>query len=320
VNKVTQDKSRTKTKAIQPPRQLIAAVFTPFTPQYEVNLKVIDRYAEFLTKEGVAGVFVCGTTGEGLSLTTQERFEVAERWGRVCGSKMRVFIHVGNECQKDACALATHAQEIGAGAISTIGPNFFKPRNLEELVDHSSAIAAAAPELPFYYYHIPAMTGLSYRMISFLTLAAERIPTLAGIKFTAEDLMDFGLCSQFKRGRFDIVFGRDEILLSALALGARKAIGSTYNFFAPSYLRVIKAFEEGDLASAREEQFYAMKMIQILCRYGAIPAGKAIMNMRGIDCGPVRPPLTLSTSQVSELRRDLDAINFFDHVNTLQKC
>jgi N-acetylneuraminate lyase len=319
VNKAPQEKPGFNTKATQLPRQLIAAVFTPFTRRYDVNLKTIDRYAEFLAKQGVAGVFVCGTTGEGLSLTIRERFDVAERWVRVCGDQMRVFIHVGNECQKDACALAAHAQEIGAGAIATIGPNFFKPRNLEELVDHSTAIAAAAPGLPFYYYHIPAMTGLPYRMINFLTLAAGRIPTLAGIKFTHEDLMDFGLCSQFKRGRFDMVFGRDEILLSALALGARKAIGSTYNFFAPGYLKITKAFEEGDLASAREEQLYAMKMIQILCRYGSIPAGKAIMAMRGIDCGPVRPPLTLSTSQAGELKRDLEAINFFDHVNTLRK-
>lgn len=306
-------------KITEPPPQLIAAVFTPFTPEGALNLKVIGRYAEYLTARGVAGVFVCGTTGEGLSMTTEERLKVAERWVQVCGRKIRVFIHVGNDCQAEARALAAHAQRIGASAISAIGPSFFKPSTLDALVDYCGTISAAAPELPFYYYHIPAMTGLRYRMINFLTTAADRIPALAGIKFTDEDLMDYGLCSHFKHGRFDLVFGRDEILLSALALGARNAIGSTYNFFAPGYRRVIDAFTAGDLAGAREEQLYAMRLVQVICRHGAIPAGKAMMGMLGIDCGPVRPPLVLSAEQTTELRRDLDTMNFFNHLDALQK-
>jgi N-acetylneuraminate lyase len=207
--------------------------------------------------------------------------------------------------------LAAHAQKIKARAFATTAPTFFRTTNIDQLVDYCAYVAVAAPELPFYYYHIPSLTGLDVPMIEFLAAASHRIPNLAGIKYTHENLMDYTRCVNFEDARFDILFGRDEMLLAALVMGARGAVGSTYNYMAPIYLEVMKAFERGDLNQARRLQTQAIEIIGVLIRYGALTAGKAMLKMTGVDCGPVRSPLqNLSAQALESLTRELKAVGF----------
>jgi N-acetylneuraminate lyase len=108
------------------------------------------------------------------------------------------------------------------------------------------------------------------------------------------------------------------MLLAGLAVGARGAIGSTYNFAAPVYHRIIKAFDAGDLASAQQEQARANAMIALLIRFGGLPAGKAMLRMIGLDCGPVRSPLrSLSPEKEAALRLELERVGFFDFCSAL---
>lgn len=291
---------------------LVAAPYTPFHADGSLNLPVIDQLAASLVANGVTGAFVCGTTGEGVSLTVEERQQVAERWQQAAGSQLRVIVHVGHTSLADARSLAAHAEKIGAHGVGCLAPFFFKPATIEDLAGFCAEVAAAAPALPFYYYQIPSMTGVSLSAADFLRAAAPRIPNLAGVKFTFENLMDFAECVRLEGGRYDIVFGRDEILVAGLALGARGAIGSTYNFLAPIFHEVIAAFEKGDLARAREKQAAANAIIKIFIRYGGLPAGKAIMKIIGLDCGPTRLPLhSLSEKQAASMREELEAAGFF---------
>jgi len=114
--------------------------------------------------------------------------------------------------------MANHAQKSGDYAVGMIAPGFFKPATVDVLVDYCSQVAAIASEVVFYFYHMPSMTGVNFSMVNSLEKACGRIPNLAGIKYTYEDLMDYYLCRTFEGGRFDILFGRDEILLSGLVL------------------------------------------------------------------------------------------------------
>ena len=301
----------------QPIEGLVAAPFTPMHADGCIDLDTIDRHAKLLAANGVAGAFVCGSTGEGPSLTVPERMQIAERWMAGAPDALRVIVHVGHLCINDCRTLAAHAQQIGALAIGTVAPCYFKPATLDDLIDFCAEMAAAAPKLPFYYYHIPALTGVTFPMTQFLEAGAERIPTLAGLKFTDEDLMEFRQCLRVQDGRFNVMFGRDEILLAALALGARAAVGSTYNYMAPLYLRIIDAFESGDIESARADQSRAIDVISLLHKYDGA-AGKAIMKIIGVDCGPVRPPLrSLSDEHQAELRSDLERIGFFEFCSKL---
>ncbi len=108
------------------------------------------------------------------------------------------------------------------------------------------------------------MTGCHVPMLSFLEQAARMIPNLAGIKYTHEDFMDFLSCIHFENGRYDMLWGRDENLLSALVLGARGGVGSTYNYAAPLYLNLIRAFDDGNLNEARKLQQLSIDMIRLL--------------------------------------------------------
>jgi N-acetylneuraminate lyase len=298
---------------------LVAAPYVALNADTSLNLNAIEAQACSLVSSGVSGAFVCGTTGEGASLTTAERMAVAAQWRKVAGPDLRVVVHVGHTSLGDAKALAAHAQQIGACGISNFSPFFFKPARLDDLVDFCAEVAASAPELPYYYYHIPSMTGVHFPAADFLRAAERKIPNLAGVKFTFENLMDFAESTQLGGSRFDIVFGRDEMLLAGLALGAKGAIGSTYNFAAPVYLRILKAFAEGDLQTARVEQERANAMISVFLRHGGLPAGKSIMRLIGLDCGPVRLPLrSLSDVQEDALRAELEKIGFFDFCSVLR--
>ncbi|MEX2214477.1 MAG: dihydrodipicolinate synthase family protein [Phycisphaeraceae bacterium] len=276
---------------------LVAATFTPMHDDGRVNLSVIPAYAEHLLAMGVTGIFVCGTTGESSSLSVEERKEVAAEWVRVAQGRLRVIIHVGANALPDCIALSEHAAAIGADAVSTTPPSYFKPATNDALVDWCRQIAAAAGKLPFYFYHIPSLTGVTLPMLDLLRESRENIPTLAGIKYTHGNLMEFQRCLAFDPDRFEVYFGFDEMLLPALAVGTKGAVGSTYNYAGPLYQRMIDAFHQGDLATARAWSKRTIEMIAVLLEFGGLPAGKAILNMQGIDTGPVRSPLVSLSPQ-----------------------
>jgi len=295
---------------------LVSAPFTPMRSDGSLNLDAVAPYADLLARNGVSGAFICGTTGESLSLTLDERMALAGAWTAAAPPQLKVIVHVGGTCLADCQALARHAQDAGAPAIAAMAPCFFKPPDVEALVDWCQAVASAGPSVPFYFYHLPSMTGVSFAMADFLALAQRRIASLAGIKFTYEDLDDFQRCLAFDGGRFNILFGRDEILVQALRLGARGAVGSTYNFAPGLYKRIIAAHEAGDAATADALQKQASDMIDTCIRASrsGTPAFKALMAMVGVDCGPVRAPLRpLGEDQAGRLREQLQAMGFFEH-------
>jgi len=295
---------------------LVAAPHTPFHPDGSLNLTVVEKQATHLLANGVAAVFIGGSTGECHSLTTDERRALAERWLAVTqGSALRVVVHVGGNCVEDARSLARHAEQHGAGAIGSLGPCYFKPADVDALISCAEAVASAAPSTPFYYYDIPMLTGMHHSMPEFLATAPGRIPNFAGIKFTNPDLVSYQSMLRIDGGKWDVPFGVDEHLLGALAMGAKGAVGSGFNFAAPVYVRLLRAFAAGDLDTARAEQFRGVQLIQLLSRYGYLPAAKAVMVMLGIDVGPARlPHRSLTIEKAENLRRDLETLGFFEWV------
>ena len=291
---------------------LIAAPPTAFQSNGEIDLTAVAPLAAHLQRQGVAGVFVNGTTGEGQSLSCEEREAVACEWRGAWPRELRLFVHVGDNSLPEARRLARHAQAIGADAIAALAPGFFRPAGVEALTAWCAEIAAAAPACPFYYYHMPSMTGVQVNVAAFLDCAAERIPTLAGVKFTYEAMADFLNCQRLRNGRFDVLWGRDEMLLGALATGATGAVGSTYNVIAPLFLRLLAAFEAGDYEQARNLQATAVAFIDRLVGSGNFfVALKMALALEGVPISPaVRAPLLPLAAGIAEplrlaLRADL---------------
>lgn len=291
---------------------LIAATFSTFKKDGSVDIELIPVLVEKLVSEGIKGIFICGTNGEGPNLTIEERMLIAEQYAKAINKRILLLVHVGHSSIAESRKLAAHAQQIGADAISSVSAFYFKPASAEAMANCMAEIASAAPGLPFYYYHIPTLTGVAIDVLEFLKLGEQKIPTLAGIKYTASTLHEYQACLNYKNGKFDILYGYDELLLPALSVGAKGAIGSTYTFAAPMYLQIVEHFNQGRIAEAQAMQYSAIKMIQCLGKYSPIPTQKAIMKIMGIDLGPCRLPLnTLTTPQVNELKERLDEAGFF---------
>lgn len=293
---------------------LVAAGFSPMNADGSIDLARVEPLARMLVGNGVSGVFINGSTGESLSLTIAERRALAERWIAAVGGRLATIVHVGHNCLAYSKELAAHAAEIGADAIAVMPPNFFEPQTIDDLVACVADVAAAVPEMPVFYYHIPVRTGVRLPMIEFLEAAGERIQNLCGLKYTHEDLADLGRCADHAGGRYTVLFGRDQMLLAGLAVGAAGAVGSTYNLAAPLYLQVINGLATGDLAAAQAAQARSRAMARVLLRHGGLPAFKATIKLMGMDVGNPRLPLrTLSDDAREVLRTELDSIGFFDY-------
>jgi N-acetylneuraminate lyase len=292
---------------------LVAATFTPMHADGSLHLAQTGPVAERLIAQGVAALFVCGTTGEAASLTTAERKAVLETYIAAAAGRVPVVAHVGHTSIADARDLAAHAQAIGAAAVCALPPFYFRPPTVESLVDCMRDIADAAPALPFYYYHIPGLSGVVLDMVAFLQQAGERIPTLAGIKYTAPTVFEFQACAAFDDGRFDLLFGVDEMLIAGLAAGARGAVGSTYNLAPRLYRELMAHFAAGRYRQAQQLQLLSAQMVRAAIKHRPLPALKSMMKLAGTDCGPTRLPLAaMSAAECDELERDLRSLGFLE--------
>mgnify|MGYP001223717614 CR=1 FL=1 len=294
---------------------LVAAVVTPMGRDGELNLALVPRIVEHLQGIGIAGVYIAGSTGEGMSLTDDERRAVAEAYVESCRGKMHTVVQVGHNSMRSAAALAAHAESIGAEAVSATPTGYFQSEGERGLVEAMVEIVEAAPKTPFYYYHIPRLSGTEMNPMRFTELAMERLPTFCGIKYSDPGTVhNLPLLQKVGPG-LEFLSGSDEGYLQALAQGYEGAVGSTYNYAAPIYHRVREAFEAGNLAEARLWQGRAMEMIEAMLESCGRASLKVMMRMVGIDCGPVRRPIEPATDeQVVSLEKSLRKMGWFEWV------
>jgi len=298
---------------------ILAATFTPMHEDGSLRLERVGPMVEFLLQAGMTAIYVVGSSGEGVSLTHRERCETAEAFVQAAAGRLPVIVQVGHTSLAEARELATHAQAIGASAVSAVPPFYWKPASERSLVECMAHVAEGAPQLPFYYYHIPAITRVGVDLVEVIRIARGRIPTFAGMKYTAPMVYEYTACVQEAGDDLDILWGTDEMLLSGLAAGARAAVGSTYNFAAPLYRHILDAFQRGDLNQAGRWQAKSVEMVRRILAAGGLAALKATMQLVGQDCGPPRLPLNaLIPEQVQALGDRLREIGFFDWISPRQ--
>jgi N-acetylneuraminate lyase len=267
----------------------------------------------------VAGAFVNGSTGDFASLSVDERKLIIEEWSKYKSDDFFVINHVGHTSLKVAKDLATHSAD-KVDAIATLSPYYFNIPSLQSLVSYCAEIAACAPNLPFYYYHIPDLTGANFAMVDFLKLAEDQIPNLAGIKFTKNNVVDFRYSKNYKNNKYNILYGVDEMFLASLPYEATGWVGSTYNHLAPLYYNIVEAFNAGDHKKASQLQTKSMQFVDELNNRGGFNgAGKSFMKVLGIDCGPSRyPHKTFSNEELKEVTGVLEGLGIMQYVSKLQ--
>lgn len=292
---------------------LVAAPFTPMQADGSLHLELIPRYYQLLHQNDVKGVFICGSTGEGVSMSLEEKKAVANAWADCTKDDPAFYtmLLVGGTSLTECKELALYAKHIGIKAISFTAPFYFKPPTVEKLAQCCQEIAAVVPDMPFYYYHIPVLNNVHFLMIDLLQAIDSLIPNFAGIKYTHEDFMDFLSCLHYQHGKYDMLWGRDENMLPALAVGATGAVGSTFNYAAPLYHQLIEAYQQNELEKARACQQQSIDMIRLLGKYGGIATGKAYMKLIGLDCGSFRLPVAnMDDVAFEQFKQDTRSIGF----------
>ncbi|XP_052815230.1 N-acetylneuraminate lyase B-like isoform X2 [Mya arenaria] len=284
----------------------IAAPFTPLKEDGEINFDLLDKYADYMVNTHFKGIFVNGSLAEGMSMTIEERKQLADAWMKAAKGRLQVVVHVGANCIKDSQELARHAEQIGVAAIAAFSPSYYKPENIDVLVDVMAAVAGAAPKTPFYYYDINFCTGVYIDQREFMQAAKGRIPTLRGLKNSSRELPASHNCT-FVEG-CQVLIGSDNQYLSALALGIPGVVVASYlgNLFRD----MRTAYQAGQVEKAREFQVVAQNINNIRVKYGGgINVAKAMFKIfSGLDAGSVRLPLRqLSVAEYEAMEKDFRA-------------
>lgn len=297
-------------------KNLIAATYTPLQQDFRINLSAVKTYATFLKRNQIAGAFVNGSTADFVSLSTEERKLIIDAWSKDKPSDFYLINHVGHNNLREAIALTEHCAD-KVDAIASLAPFYFKLNSLEQLLEYCKQIALAAPKLPFYYYHIPVLTGANFKMHDFLKIATKEIPNFSGIKFSKNDLIDFKFCLDYNNSSSNILFGVDELYLSSLPLGAAGWVGSTYNHLAPLYHKIKEAFENKNNILAGELQGKAMRFVELLDQYGGYNGvAKGLMKTLGVDCGPSRfPHSSLNMQRYQQITEALEKEGIFQYTS-----
>ena len=264
---------------------IMPAIVTPLLPDEAVNIPVLEQLMGFFLDKGADGFYVAGATGEGLALRFTERLRLAEAAVAAAGDKPCI-IQVASTDFSQAIALAKHAQQVGAKAISATPPLFFR-YDEQDVYNYYKALADAV-EIPLIVYNSP-LAG--FPLTPDFIARLYGIDNITGVKWTSSDYYGLMKLKQLTNGEINVLNGPDEMLLMGLTAGADGGIGATYNFMFPLCRNIYDHFLRGDLAAAQENQQLVTKMITALRAFSTIPAAKAMLRYKGFEVGTAAFPL-----------------------------
>jgi len=253
---------------------ILPAVVSPHDGRDELCIKAFAEHIEFLYKQRVHGVYVCGGTGEGYSMRMEERKEALEVASQISRSRGILIAHVGADCTRDAADLAEHAARHHADAIASLPP---RGRGQKELVSYYSDLSKASG-LPVFVYYMPAFNGKPMSYDDLLELLD--LDGVAGMKFTDSNLF---LMRRLLDARPGIVVfsGFDEMLLPALQYGASGGIGTWYNVVPGAFLAIFNAANRGDYKTAWEWQRRIIKLADFGWRHGIAATVELLLRQQG---------------------------------------
>lgn len=271
---------------------LIVAAVTPLTADgASVDEGAIGPYVAFLESHGADGVFACGTTGEGVLLSLDERRSVASAYrAAVTGT---LIVHAGAQNTVDTCSLAAHAAEAGADAVAVIPPPYFALDG-DSLTAHFVAAARACAPLPFYCYAFAPRSGYPLP-VEVIRRVAEAVDNLAGLKVSdspferLEPYLDLGL---------PVLIGSEPLIPAGLARGAIGSVSGMAAAF-PDVIRAALDHPDGAAERLRAVRGAMEASGQF------IAAAKHVLGLRGVPVGPnMRAPLRELTPAESSALTD----------------
>ena len=284
------------------------AIVTPFDATGAFNPEAMRRIVRHQLDAGVDGFYVCGGTGEGLSMTLDDRQEALETVMDEVGGRVGVIAHVGAFQTNETLALARHATEIAADAIAAIPPAYFYKPDEMALVQYYTKLAETSG-VPLLIYNIPQRVGITMTEPLFRQLL--KVPNIIGMKDSSGDIFALGRILSIE-GNPIIFEGEDTVLLGGLLTGASGGIGASYNMMPHLFVKLWNAFLAKDLDVASKTQLRINELINALEVVELFAGLKQTLAWMGMECGvPRTPNRPLTNDETQRLKRSLNSADFF---------
>jgi 4-hydroxy-tetrahydrodipicolinate synthase len=301
-------KMKSEGRTMFKPEGILPALVTPFTDDGKaVDEERLRALVNHCIELGVHGVVPCGTTGEFVNLTTEEKKRVIKTVVDEVNGRVKVVAGTGASGTDQALEMTKYAKDVGADAALIVTPYYLKPAD-RGIYEHYDTIASKA-DLPIILYNIPQCTGLPlpWQMVEDLA----QIPNIIGVKDSSGQLSFILAVLEKVRDKINVLCGHDEVVVAALAAGCSGAILASANVIPDIWVQVYNSVKNGELQKARELQYRVQKIARIIAGSGAVGTKEAL-NMMKIKVGPVRMPLSvggeLTYEAREELRLDLEKI------------
>lgn len=282
-------------------RRIWSALITPTNKDESVNYKALEQIVELQIQDGAEGFYCCGSSGEGLLLTIEERKKVLEHVLKAADGRVPVISHVGTIRTADVIELTKHAMDAGALAVSMIPPYYYR-FSMDEITGYYEDVIDAVPDTPIILYNIPQFTGVEFDKNNAGKLLAN--PAIVGIKHTSTNLYHLERMKQAFPDKV-LINGFDEQFLAALTMGAEATIGTTVNLFAKLFVQIRDAFISGNIKEAQQWQEELNTRVEETVKIGIFNAMKYGWTVRGVDCGFCRSPFLPFNAQQ---KRDMEAL------------
>ncbi|XP_066603956.1 N-acetylneuraminate lyase-like [Prorops nasuta] len=295
---------------------LVVPVLTPIIndDKKTLNLSVIPQYAQYLLQKGIKGILVNGTTGEGPSLSLQERKSITEAWvDAVKTTKQYLMVQIGGCPLPDVLELAKQAELLKVDSLLCLPELYFKPSNSQEVIDYLKIVGVAAPNTPLLYYHIPMLTNVNINVPNLLKNIGNQVPTFSGVKFTSSVLEEAVEAVNVQNKKYAVFLGNDQIITAGFVLGIDSVIATSINLFPELVLGIVNDCQKGNWLEAKEKQEQLTQAVTTISKFGTwVETMKAAMNLlTNVNVGPVRPPLKpLAPEAITALAKDLQVLGF----------
>lgn len=277
-------------------RGIIPAFYACYEDDGSVSPERTREFTRYLIGKGVKGLYVCGSSGECIYQSKEERKLILESVMQEAKGKITIIAHVGCNNTADSMELAAHAESVGADAIASIPPIYFHLPDYA-IAEYWNDISSAAPNTDFIIYNIPQLAGVALSMPLYQEMLKN--PRVIGVKNSSMPIQDIQMFKDV-RGDDCVVFnGPDEQLAGGLAIGADGGIGGTYAAMPELYLKIKELVDAGEIGKARMIQNDANRIIYEVCKcHGNLYAVmKEILKEYGLNLGGVRKPLASVTEQ-----------------------
>jgi len=298
---------------------VIPAVLTVFDKEENIDEVGMRQLVSFLIDKGVNGLYLTGSTGEGFTMTSEERKKVVEIVIDETAGRVPVVVHVGAIGTKISIDLAKHAESVGADGISSVPPFYWK-FNENQIIKYYEDIASSC-SIPMIVYNVPLVGLLGMNAIKRLA----KIENVKGIKYTVLSQYEITQIKDEVGEEFLVYSGADEIAMSGLIAGADGIVGSFYNIMPELFINIYNAVKNKDLDEAQRLQKQAVEVIMYALQLPSFYAGmKVILKWMGINAGYCRRPFENLTEEdevkfkegFKKLKEtyDLKGIDFIDAI------